>query len=101
LDGFVHPAANEPFRRNQQPRADLTPPSLKPKLGRRKPCAANHRFEERPGLWPQALDGVLVQRLLASGTIQQGSRWFPKLAGVAIALFGIYFITHTFIDNRA
>jgi hypothetical protein len=45
--------------------------------------------------------GVLVQRLLASGTIQQGSRWFRKLAGVAIALFGIYFITQTFIDNRA
>lgn len=41
-----------------------------------------------------------MPRLLASGNIQQGSFWLPKLAGVAIALFGIYFITQRFIDNR-
>jgi hypothetical protein len=97
----MHPAASEPFRCPERPRKHCRPIPLKSKFTRRKPYGAYHRFEERPGLWPQALDGVLVQRLLASGNIQQGSLWFRKLPGVAIGFFGIYFIIKTFIDNPA
>ncbi len=40
---------------------------------------------------------ALVQRLLVSGNFQKGSIWFRKLAGVAIGLFGVYFIVNPFV----
>ncbi|MFZ7126603.1 MAG: cytochrome c biogenesis CcdA family protein [Desulfobacterales bacterium] len=41
---------------------------------------------------------VWVRRLLENGGFQKGSFWFRKAAGVAIGLFGIYFILRPFID---
>lgn len=40
---------------------------------------------------------ALVQRVLESSNMQQGSMWFRKLAGVAIGLFGVYFIVNPFV----
>ena len=40
---------------------------------------------------------AMVQRLLENSSFQQGSLWFRKAAGVAIGLFGIYFILNPFL----
>jgi cytochrome c-type biogenesis protein len=40
---------------------------------------------------------ALVQRLMESRNFQQGSVWFRKAAGVAIGLFGLYFIATPFM----
>jgi len=40
---------------------------------------------------------ALVQRILESGNFQQGSLWFRKAAGIAIGLFGIYFLINPFV----
>ncbi|MDM8523795.1 cytochrome c biogenesis protein CcdA [Desulfococcaceae bacterium HSG8] len=40
---------------------------------------------------------ALVQRLLENGKFQQGSLWFRKAAGIAVGLFGIYFIVTPFV----
>ena len=42
---------------------------------------------------------ALVQQILESGGFQRGSLWFRKLAGVAIGLFGIYFIVQPFVNS--
>lgn len=41
---------------------------------------------------------ALVQQVLENGNFQKGSIWFRKLAGIAIGLFGIYFIISPFVD---
>ncbi len=41
---------------------------------------------------------ALVQRLMESRNFQQGGVWFRKAAGVAIGLFGIYFILTPFVN---
>lgn len=40
---------------------------------------------------------ALVQRVLENGNFQQGSTWVRKAAGIAIGLFGIYFIINPFV----
>ncbi|QTA79673.1 Cytochrome c biogenesis protein transmembrane domain-containing protein [Desulfonema limicola] len=40
---------------------------------------------------------ALVQRILENGNFQKGSIWFRKAAGIAIGLFGIYFIINPFM----
>lgn len=40
---------------------------------------------------------ALVQRILENGNFQKGSFWFRKAAGVAVGLFGLYFIVKPFI----
>ena len=40
---------------------------------------------------------ALVQQVLENGNFQKGSIWFRKLAGIAIGLFGIYFIISPFL----
>jgi len=40
---------------------------------------------------------ALVQRLMESRNFQQGGVWFRKAAGVAIGLFGLYFIATPFM----
>lgn len=40
---------------------------------------------------------ALVQRMLDSGGFQNGSRWFRKLAGAGIGIFGLYFILRPFL----
>jgi len=40
---------------------------------------------------------ALVQRILENSNFQQGSIWFRKAAGIAIGLFGIYFIVNPFV----
>ncbi len=40
---------------------------------------------------------ALVQRLMENSNFQQGSVWFRKAAGVAIGLFGLYFIATPFV----
>jgi len=42
---------------------------------------------------------VLVQRLLENSDFQQGSLWFRKTAGIAIGLFGVYFILNAFLGT--
>ena len=42
---------------------------------------------------------ALVQRVLEHGAFQRGSVWFRRLAGVAIALLGVYFIIRPFIER--
>jgi len=42
---------------------------------------------------------ALVQRIMDHGAFQGGSFWFRKLAGVAIAILGFYFIVRPFIDR--
>lgn len=42
---------------------------------------------------------ALVQRIMDHGAFQNGSFWFRKLAGVAIAMLGIYFILRPFFDQ--
>lgn len=39
---------------------------------------------------------ALVKRLLETARFQQGSRWFRRLGGVAIGIFGMYFIMRPF-----
>jgi cytochrome c-type biogenesis protein len=41
---------------------------------------------------------ALVQRVLENGNFSKGSLWFRKAAGVAIGLFGIYFIVRPFVE---
>jgi cytochrome c-type biogenesis protein len=40
---------------------------------------------------------AMVQRLLENSRFQQGSQWFRKAAGIAIGLFGVYFIVNPFL----
>jgi cytochrome c-type biogenesis protein len=40
---------------------------------------------------------ALVQRVLESSNFQRGSVWFRKAAGIAIGLFGLYFIVNPFL----
>jgi cytochrome c-type biogenesis protein len=40
---------------------------------------------------------ALVQRVLENSNFQKGSIWFRKAAGIAIGLFGIYFIVNPFV----
>lgn len=40
---------------------------------------------------------ALVQRILENTEMQRGSLWFRKLAGIAIGLFGVYFIVNPFV----
>lgn len=40
---------------------------------------------------------ALVQRILENGNFQRGSWWFRKTAGLAVGLFGLYFIVKPFI----
>jgi len=40
---------------------------------------------------------ALVQRILENGNFQKSSIWFRRLAGVAIGLFGLYFIVNPFM----
>jgi cytochrome c-type biogenesis protein len=40
---------------------------------------------------------AMVKRILENGNFQQGSLWFRRLAGVAIGIFGIYFIIRPFM----
>ena len=42
---------------------------------------------------------ALVQRILENSAFQNGSIWFRKLAGVVIALLGVYFIARPFIEG--
>ncbi len=44
---------------------------------------------------------ALVQRIMDHGAFQSGSFWFRKLAGVAIAILGFYFIVRPFVDRGA
>jgi cytochrome c-type biogenesis protein len=44
---------------------------------------------------------ALVQRILENSAFQRGSFWFRKLAGVAIAMLGVYFIVRPFIERGA
>jgi cytochrome c-type biogenesis protein len=39
---------------------------------------------------------AMVKRLLENTRFQQGSWWFRRLGGVAIGIFGIYFIMRPF-----
>jgi len=39
---------------------------------------------------------ALVQRLLETARFQQGSQWFRRLGGVAIGIFGVYFMMRPF-----
>ena len=41
---------------------------------------------------------AMVKRVLENGRFQHGSLWFRRLAGVAIGIFGIYFIVRPFIE---
>jgi len=40
---------------------------------------------------------AMVKRILENGNFQQSSLWFRRLAGVAIGIFGIYFIIRPFM----
>lgn len=40
---------------------------------------------------------AMVKRILENGNFQQGSMWFRRLSGVAIGIFGIYFIIRPFM----
>jgi cytochrome c-type biogenesis protein len=42
---------------------------------------------------------ALVRRILKSSRFQTGGLWFRRLAGVAIAGLGIYFIARPFIEQ--
>jgi cytochrome c-type biogenesis protein len=42
---------------------------------------------------------ALVQRILENGNFQKGSIWFRKAAGIAIGLFGLYFIVNPFVGT--
>lgn len=42
---------------------------------------------------------ALVQRVLEHGAFQRSSLWFRRLAGVCIALLGVYFIVLPFIER--
>lgn len=42
---------------------------------------------------------ALVQRIMDHGAFQHGSFWFRKLAGVLIALLGVYFIMRPFWEQ--
>lgn len=42
---------------------------------------------------------ALVRDLLESSRFQQGSLWFRRIAGVAIAVLGIYFILRPFLEQ--
>ncbi len=44
---------------------------------------------------------ALVRSLLESGRFQRGSQWFRRLAGIAIAALGIYFIIEPFVGGGA
>jgi len=44
---------------------------------------------------------ALVQRVLKNGSFQNGSFWLRKLAGIAIALLGVYFIVRPFIQLKS
>lgn len=44
---------------------------------------------------------ALVERILDHGAFQSGSFWFRKLAGVVIALLGVYFIVRPFVEGGA
>jgi cytochrome c-type biogenesis protein len=39
---------------------------------------------------------ALVKRLLETARFQQSTRWFRRLGGVAIGIFGVYFIMRPF-----
>jgi len=44
---------------------------------------------------------ALVERILDHGAFHHGSFWFRKLAGVVIALLGVYFIVRPFVERGA
>ena len=40
---------------------------------------------------------ALVGKVLDNGSFQKGSQWFRRIAGVGIALLGVYFIVSPFV----